>query len=119
MLQEDKLQKVINDDLFSSTPSVDGLTQVLKFMEPHAQPISGDQLKAIAFLNHLGMRGLHESYREGHKNKHPYSDLVTWIIDSAVAHSDPGVYLRTIEAIIPPEQHLPVAAPQPKRGRRG
>ena len=120
-MQEDRLQKIISDDLFSSSPSIADIPQVLRFMEPHAQPISGAQLKAIAYLNYLGMRPMHEEYRKKHNGKHPYSDLVKWIIDSAVAHSDPGVYLRTIEALIPPDQQIQMspAAPPKKRGRKG
>lgn len=102
-MKEDQLQKVLSMDLFSSSPSVDGLKQVLQFMEPHAQPLSAGQLKAIAYLNWLGMRDLHKKYRDDHKGKHPYTDLVKWIIESAINHADPGVFLRTIEAVIPPQ----------------
>ena len=103
-MKEDKLQSIINNDLFSSTPMVDGLKQVLQFMEPHAQPLSQEQLRAIAYLNYLGMRPLHEEYRKANKGKHPYSDHVKWIMESAIAHADPGVFIRTIEAVIPPQQ---------------
>lgn len=103
-MKEDKLQSIINNDLFSSTPMVDGLKQVLQFMEPHAQPLSQEQLRAIAYLNYLGMRELHAEYRKANKGKHPYSDHVKWIMESAIAHADPGVFIRTIEAVIPPQQ---------------
>ncbi len=101
-MQEDRLQQVIGADLFTSTPSVDGLRQVLQFMEPHAQPLSTEQLRGIAYLNYLGMRNVHQEYRDQHKGKHPYSDLIRWIVDSAQSHADPGVFLRTIEAVVPP-----------------
>ncbi|MCL6528300.1 MAG: hypothetical protein K6T57_15680 [Thermaceae bacterium] len=103
---EDKLQAVLGGELFSSTPAVDGLKQILEFMEPHAQPLSIQQLQAIAYLNWLGMRELHREYREQHKGQHPYTALIKWICDSAVMHADPGVFLRTIEAVIPPTQHV-------------
>lgn len=112
------MQQVISADLFSSTPNIDGLTQVLKFFEPHAQPLSGPQLRAIAYLNDLGMRDLHADYRKNNKGKHPYTDLVKWIVDSAITHSDPGVYLRAIEAVIPPANVMTESPrSKPKRGR--
>lgn len=117
-MQEDKLQKIISDDLFSSSPTVGDVTQVLRFMEPHAQPISAGQLRAIAYLNHLGMRDLHKDYRDRNKARHPYSDLVKWIMDSAIAHSDPGVYLRTIETLLPSPQNITIPQAEPRKGRR-
>jgi hypothetical protein len=119
-VNEDRLQQVIGADLFSSAPNIDGLTQVLRFMEGHAQPLSTPQLRAIAYLNWLGMRDIHADYRNGHKGKHPYSDLVKWIVDSAVVHSDPGVYLRTIEAVIPQNLYptVPAAPPVGDKKRR-
>jgi hypothetical protein len=121
-VKEDKLQQVIGGDLFSSTPTVDGLKQVLQFMEPHAQPLTVGQLRAIAFLNYLGMRDLHKEYRETHKGEHPYTRLIKWIMDSAIAHADPGVFLRTIEAVIPAPQNVVYSPGQPqdtaKRRRR-
>lgn len=111
-MNEDKLQSAISADLFSSQPSIDGLVQVLKFMEDHAQPLSTGQLKAIAYLNYLGTRPLHHG-------KNPYKPLIDWIADSAIVHSDPGVYLRTIEAVLPVPQ-FQAEAPQrsSRRGRR-
>ncbi len=117
-MKEDKLQSIINNDLFSGTPMVDGLKQVLQFMEPHAQPLSEPQLRAIAYLNYLGMRNLHKEYREKNKGKHPYQDHVKWIMESAIAHADPGVFIRTIEAIIPePQMHM-VQSGSERKGRR-
>ncbi len=119
-MQEDRLQQVIGADLFTSTPSVDGLRQVLQFMEPHAQPLSTEQLRGIAYLNYLGMRDVHKEYRDQHKGKHPYSDLIRWIVDSAQSHADPGVFLRTIEAVIPPAPRVAPESSQapPQRRRR-
>lgn len=117
-MKEDKLQAVIGGDLFSSSPSVDGLKQVLQFMEPHAQPLSNSQLHAIAFLNYLGMRDLHEQYRKDHKGNHPYTNLIKWIMDSAIAHADPGVFLRTIEAVIPAPQSANSGQPQTESSRK-
>ena len=103
-MKEDKLQSIINNDLFSSTPMVDGLKQVLQFMEPHAQPLSQEQLRAIAYMNFLGMRELHADFRKANKGKHPYSDHIKWVMESAIAHADPGVFIRTIEAVLPTPQ---------------
>ncbi len=117
-MKEDKLQQVIGADLFSSTPAVDGLKQVLQFMEPHAQPLSTEQLRSIAFLNYLGMRDIHALYRDNNKGKHPYTDLIKWIIDSAQAHADPGVFIRSIEAVIPPPPRMMPETPPQSTGRR-
>lgn len=120
-MQEDKLQKILGDDLFSSTPQVDSIKQILQFFEGHAQPLSVPQLRAIAYLNHLGMRDLHKEYRDSHKGSHPYTGLVRWIVESAVSHSDPGVYIRVIEALIPAPQMAVQAQAESqgrKRGRR-
>lgn len=103
-MKEDKLQSAINLDLFSSTPSVDGLKQVLEFFEKHAQPLVPLQLAANTFLNYLGMRPLHEEYRKANKGKHPYTDLIKAIMEGAIAISDPGVYIQVIKAVLPNPQ---------------
>lgn len=122
-MKEDQLQKIIGDDLFSSTPQVDSVKQILQFFEAHAQPLSVPQLRAIAYLNYLGMRDIHKQYRDNHKGQHPYSGLIKWIIDSAVSHSDPGVYIRVIESLFPtPQTPAPASAPTSegprKKGRK-
>ncbi|SDW82294.1 hypothetical protein SAMN04489725_11618 [Alicyclobacillus hesperidum] len=115
------MQKILGDDLFSATPQVDSIKQILQFFEAHAQPLSVAQLRAIAYLNYLGMRDLHMEYREQNKGQHPYSGLIRWIIESAVSHSDPGVYIRVIEALIPTPQtivHAQSNNESKKRGRK-
>lgn len=119
-MKEDKLQQVIGEDLFSSTPQIADIKQVLQFFEAHAQPLSVPQLRSIAYLNYLGMRDLHKEYREANRGKHPYSGLIAWIVDSAISHSDPGVYIRVIEALIPaPAPPAPGGTGQESGRRRG
>jgi len=118
-MKEDQLQKVIGGDLFASSPQVDGLKQVLQFMEKHAQPLNDLQLRAIAYLNWLGARELHAPHRKENKGKSPYESLVKWVVESAQLHSDPGVYLRTIEAVIPAPSVIRAAQENtPSKGRR-
>jgi hypothetical protein len=95
------LQSVITADLFSQTPQVADIKQVLEFMEPHAQPLSESQIRAIAYLNYLGNRPIHKEYREANKGRHPYEPFIKWIIESAQAAAKPSVFLDTIEALIP------------------
>lgn len=95
------LQSVITADLFASTPQVADVKQVLEFMERHAQPLSEPQIRAIAYLNHLGQRDLHKPYRDANKGKHPYEGFVRWIMESARAAASPNVFIRVIEALIP------------------
>jgi hypothetical protein len=92
----DLIQNTINDDLFPNTPPVvDGIKQVLAFMENVAQPISEAQLRAIILLEHLGNnKQLHD--------KNPYSELIKQIQNEykkKVANA--GFYLETIEALVP------------------
>lgn len=94
------LQQVITQDLFSSQPSVADIKQVLDFMEPHAQPLSEAQIRAIAYLNHLGNRPLHEEYRKTNK-RHPYESFIKWIMESAQTAANPNVFIRVIEALVP------------------
>jgi hypothetical protein len=112
------LQSVINADLFSSTPAVADIKQVLQFMEPHAQPLSEPQIRAIVYLNWLGNRPLHKAYREANKGKHPYSDLVKWIMESAQCAANPNVFIRVIEALVPRPIQQMVAPDVKKRKER-
>jgi hypothetical protein len=92
----DLIQNTINDDLFpSSAPVVADIKQVLAFMENVAQPISEAQLRAIILLEHLGNnKQLHD--------KNPYSELIKKIQEDYKRKVAPtGVYLETIEALVP------------------
>lgn len=115
------LQSVISADLFSSQPTVADIKQVLDFMEPHAQPLAEAQIKAIAYLNYLGNRPLHDDYRKANKGKHPYSDFVRWIMESAQAQASPNVFIRVIEALVPKPIAMKLeqsANPMPDKRRR-
>lgn len=111
------LQQVINADLFSNTPQVADIKQVLQFIEPHAQPLSETQIRAIAYLNYLGNRDLHAEYRKENKGKHPYEPFIKWIMESAQAHADPSVFIRVIESLIPKPPKISFNE-QPERKRR-
>lgn len=110
------LQQVINNDLFSSEQINPAIRQVLEFMEPHAQPLSEPQIRSIAYLNYLGGRELHADYRKKNKGKHPYTDLVKWVMQSAQAAASPSVFVRVIEALIP--KPVKESAPAAQAGRR-
>lgn len=112
------LQQVINNDLFSSEQINPAIRQVLEFMEPHAQPLSEPQIRAIAYLNYLGGRELHAEYRKANKGKHPYQDLVKWVMQSAQAAASPNVFIKVIEALIPKPAKESAPAPAAAGRRR-
>lgn len=94
----------------------------MEFMESHAVPLSESQMKAIAFLNYLGGRKIHETYRkehtQGRKVRHPYTDFVAWIIESSRYAAHPNVFIRTIEALIPAPVRSPAEKPERREKRR-
>lgn len=92
----DKIQSVINDDLFPNVQSVSDVKQVLEFMEGVAAPLSEDQIRAILLLQELG------SNTRLHGTKNPYKaiiDAITGTYKRAVARTE--VFLDTIEELIP------------------
>lgn len=92
----DKIQKVINDDLFPNVQHVSDVKQVLEFMERVAAPLSEDQLRALLLLESLG------SNERLHGNKNPYKPIIeklTGQYKQFVAKTD--VFLNTIEELIP------------------
>lgn len=108
----DKIQSVLNDDLFPSVHHVSDVKQVLEYMENVAQPVSQEQLRAAIMLMHLG------GNERLHQGKNPYE----WIIDKligkgdktgqwkkAVAHT--SVYLDTLQELIPKPPRPIVVAP--------
>jgi hypothetical protein len=93
----DAIQNVINEDLFPSAPPVvDGVRQVLSFMENVAQPISEAQLRAILLLDHLG------NNKQLHGTENPYKEIIKKLQEDYKKKVAPtGVYLETIEALVP------------------
>jgi hypothetical protein len=92
----DKIQKVINDDLFPNVQHVSDVKQVLEFMERVAAPLSEDQLRALLLLDAMG------SNVRLHGDKNPYKpiiDKLTGQYKQFVAKTD--VFLNTIEELIP------------------
>lgn len=91
----DKIQSVINDDLFPNVQHVSDVKQVLAFMSDYAAPFSEDQVRAMILLESLGNNTrLHE--------KNPYKPIIKQIKDEfkkSVAR--PETFLRTIEELIP------------------
>jgi hypothetical protein len=91
-----KIQSVINDDLFPNVQHVSDVKQVLEFMERVAAPLSEDQLRALLLLESLG------SNERLHGSKNPYKpiiDKLTGQYKQFVAKTD--VFLNTIEELIP------------------
>lgn len=92
----DKIQSVINDDLFPSVQNVADIKQVLEFMERVAAPLSEDQLRAIILLEALGTN------TRLHGAKNPYKPIIDKIggeFRKNVAKTE--VFLRTIEELVP------------------
>lgn len=91
-----KIQDVINDDLFPTVQNVSDVKQVLEFMEHVAQPLSQEQIRALLLLQQLG------DNKRLHPEGNPYKEIISKISGTykkAVAPT--RVYLETIEELIP------------------
>lgn len=96
MRNEDRIQSVINDDLFPNVQHISDVKQVLEFMEGVAQPVTEAQIRAVLLLNHLG------SNERLHGKKNPYECITKAIMgDYKKAVAETEVYLDTIEELIP------------------
>lgn len=92
----DRIQSVINDDLFPTVQHVSDVKQVLEFMSDYAAPFSEDQVRALVLLESLG------SNKRLHGDKNPYNAIIKQIkqeYKKSVAR--PETFLRTIEELIP------------------
>lgn len=92
----DKIQSVINDDLFPNVQHVSDVKQVLEFMTDYATPLSEDQVRAIMLLESLG------SNERLHGKTNPYKSIIKQITsDYKKAVGRTETFLRTIEELIP------------------
>lgn len=92
----DKIQSVINDDLFPNVQHVSDVKQVLEFMTDYAAPLSEEQIRAILLLESLG------NNTRLHGDKNPYKPIIKAITgDYKRAVSRTETFLRTIEELIP------------------
>lgn len=109
----DKIQSVINDDLFPNVQSVSDVKQVLEFMEDVAQPISEAQTRAIILLQALG------DNTRLHEKTNPYKPIIEKLLkDFKKAVAPTGVYLQTIEELIPkPPKPIIMAEKMDKGGK--
>lgn len=91
-----KLQEVISDDLFPNVQHISDVKQVLEFMQPNAQPLRQEQVRAIIYLQDLG------DNTDMHPNGNPYKQLIEAIKkDFRQAVANPEFFLDTIEALVP------------------
>lgn len=91
-----KIQSVINDDLFPTVQNISDVKQVLEFMEDYAAPLSEDQLRALLLLETMG------SNERLHGKTNPYKHLIdklTGPYKRYVARTE--VFLKTIEELNP------------------
>ncbi len=109
----DKIQSVINDDLFPNVQHVSDVKQVLEFMSDYAAPFSEDQVRALLLLEAMG-----ENTRL-HGDKNPYASIIKQIkkeFKKSVAR--PETFLRTIEELIPkPPKPIIMADGRAVKGR--
>jgi hypothetical protein len=90
-----RIENVINDTLFPQTKHVDGVKQVLEFMEDVSQSLSEEQIRALILLQELG------NNKRLHK-KNPYEGLIKAIEGKyKIAAADTSVYLDTIQELVP------------------
>lgn len=102
MNNADKIQSVINDDLFPAVANISDVKQVLQFMEGVSQSLSEEQIRAVILLQNLG------SNERLHGKQNPYKSIIESILGTekkvgeykkAVAPT--SVYLDTIQELIP------------------
>lgn len=112
MNNAEKIQGVINDNLFPTVNHISDVKQVLEFMENVSQPLSQEQIRAIILLQELGNNTkLH--------SKNPYLDIIKAIkgeYKKAVARTE--VYLDTIQELIPKPPKPIIFSDQQKGGKR-
>ncbi|KGP85290.1 MULTISPECIES: hypothetical protein [unclassified Paenibacillus] len=92
----DKIQSVINDDLFPTVQHVSDVKQVLEFMSDYAAPFSEDQVRALVLLESLG------NNERLHGKQNPYKSIIKDIKEEyKKSIARPETFLRTIEELIP------------------
>jgi hypothetical protein len=92
----DKIQGIINDDLFPNVQNVSDVKQVLEFMEGVGQSLSQEQVRALILLEQLG------GNKRLHGDKNPYKPIIDKIIkDFKYSVAPTAVYLDTMEQLIP------------------
>lgn len=109
----DKIQSVINDDLFPNVQHVSDVKQVLEFMSDYAAPFSEDQVRAFLLLEAMG------NNTRLHGDKNPYASIIKQMkqeFKKSVAR--PETFLRTIEELIPkPPKPIIMADGRAMKGR--
>lgn len=106
MNNAEKIQSVINDNLFPTVSHVSDVKQVLEFMENVSQSLSEAQIRAVILLQHLG------DNKRLHK-KNPYADIIKAITgDFKKAVAPTTVYLDTIQELIPKPPKPIIFAPE-------
>lgn len=111
MNNADKIQQVINDDLFPTMQNISDVKQVLEFMQGVSQNLSEQQVKGLILLEMMG-----ENKRLHGTN--PYKEITKSITDTyKKAVGETSVYLDTIEGLIPKPPKPIVLAEKDKGGR--
>lgn len=120
MSNADKIQSVINDDLFPAVANISDVKQVLEFMENVAQSLSQEQIRALILLQHLGSNSLL------HGNTDPYKSIREDILGTANkvgvykrAVASTSVYLDTIQELIPKPPKPIILADKLDKGSKG
>lgn len=115
MANADKIQSVINDDLFPNVQHVSDVKQVLEFMTDYAAPLSEEQLRAFVLLEELG------NNQRLHGKDNPYKRIIkTMMTDYKKSVSKTETFLRTIEELIPkPPKPIIMADGRMVKGGKG
>lgn len=102
----DKIQSVLNDDLFPNVQHVSDVKQVLEYMNDVAQEVSEEQLRAAILLEELG----------NNKRLHPDGNPYMWMVSRLIGEetnkgykigywkrvvAPTSVYLDTLQELIP------------------
>jgi len=108
-----KIQSVLSDDLFPTVNHISDVKQVLDFMTGVAAPLTEPQIRALILLEQLGKN------ERLHGKNDPYKSIREKIAkDYKIAVAETGVYLETIEELIPkPPKPIILADKAPAKGR--
>lgn len=112
MRNADRIQSVLTDNLFPTVEHISDVKQVLELMQQVGQSISEEQIRAAVLLESLG----------NNKRLHPDGNPYKWLVDNLIGKPDKpgiwkmavvpvGVYLDTIEELIPKPPKPVIVAP--------
>lgn len=88
MVEEKSLQDVMSSDLFTSG-SRSEIVDVLRFMESHTIGLTGYQVAAISYLEHLDKKNGNSTYKS----------FINSVLDKSKRMASPGSFIDVISSL--------------------